>query len=209
MVDKIRASLEEVYTKQDQCSALYLSLFEDSHSVMLLIHPETGMIIAANKAATLYYGYSKEKLESMNITDINTENRSQIFEEMKRAKSEKRNYFLFQHRLGNGDIRDIEAYSSPVVINGQTVLFSVIHDITERKKREVEREMLIKDLELALSEIKTLKGILPICAACKKIRDDEGYWKQIELYISEHSGAEFTHGICPECARRLYPEAFD
>ncbi len=61
-------------------------------------------------------------------------------------------------------------------------------------------------LEKNLAEIKTLRGILPICASCKKIRDDNGYWKQVETYIREHSDAEFTHGICPECMRALYPD---
>jgi PAS domain S-box-containing protein len=72
-------------------------------------------------------------------------------------------------------------------------------DITEAK--ELERE-----LREALSRVKLLSGFLPICASCKKIRDDSGYWRQIEAYISEHSEAEFSHGICPECARKLYPE---
>ena len=63
-----------------------------------------------------------------------------------------------------------------------------------------------ENLQKTLDEIKTLQGILPICANCKKIRDDEGYWKQVEIYIEEHSNAEFTHGICPECMKKLYPE---
>ncbi len=64
----------------------------------------------------------------------------------------------------------------------------------------------IEDLQDALSKVKLLSGLLPICASCKNIRDDSGYWKQIEYFISDHSEAEFTHGICPECANRLYPE---
>jgi len=63
--------------------------------------------------------------------------------------------------------------------------------------------------QAALAEIKELKGLLPICSSCKKIRDDSGYWTQIESYISAHSNAEFTHGICPDCARKLYPEIFN
>ncbi|KIX12967.1 ANTAR domain-containing response regulator [Dethiosulfatarculus sandiegensis] len=66
-----------------------------------------------------------------------------------------------------------------------------------------------KELEQALVEIKTLRGILPICANCKKIRDDKGYWNQIEAYISEHSQAEFSHGLCPECIKELYPDMAD
>ena len=64
------------------------------------------------------------------------------------------------------------------------------------------------ELEMALKEVKTLRGFIPICAACKKIRDDQGYWYQIEVYISEHSDAEFSHGICPECKHQLYPELY-
>jgi hypothetical protein len=86
---------------------------------------------------------------------------------------------------------------------------TIARDITSRKKAEEERERLIVELSEALAKVKTLSGLLPICSSCKKIRDDKGYWTQIESYISEHSGAEFSHGICPECARKLYPECFD
>ena len=68
------------------------------------------------------------------------------------------------------------------------------------------REKLIINLQKALKDVKTLKGLLPICASCKKIRDDMGYWNQIESYIQQHSDAEFSHGICPECVKKLYPD---
>ncbi len=69
-----------------------------------------------------------------------------------------------------------------------------------------ERQELIDDLQQALDRIKVLKGLIPICAACKKVRDDEGYWKRIEDYLHEHSDADFTHGICPDCVKELYPD---
>lgn len=75
-------------------------------------------------------------------------------------------------------------------------------------KIEKEKETLIFELQDALGTIKTLQGILPICSSCKKIRDDKGYWNQIEAYISEHSQAEFSHGLCEDCAKRLYPKIF-
>ena len=81
-------------------------------------------------------------------------------------------------------------------------------DITERKKAEEQKESLLVNLQEALAKIKTLSGFLPICASCKKIRDDAGYWHQIESYIRDHSDAEFSHGICPTCAERLYPELY-
>jgi len=75
----------------------------------------------------------------------------------------------------------------------------------ERKKSEEEKEKLIAELKEALAKVKTLSGFLPICASCKKIRDDSGYWNQIEVYIQDHSEAEFTHSICPTCREGLYP----
>jgi signal transduction histidine kinase len=82
-------------------------------------------------------------------------------------------------------------------------------DITERIRAEEERERLISELQKALSEVKILSGLLPICASCKKIRDDSGYWNQIESYIRDHSDAEFSHSICPECAQKIYPGLYE
>ncbi|MFC1564759.1 PAS domain-containing protein [candidate division KSB1 bacterium] len=78
-------------------------------------------------------------------------------------------------------------------------------DITERKKADEERNKLVNNLQEALESIKILRGFLPICAHCKKIHDDKGYWTQIEKYISEHSEAEFSHGLCPQCMEEYYP----
>ena len=85
----------------------------------------------------------------------------------------------------------------------------VLRDITERRAAERERERLLADLKSAAAEISTLRGLLPICSSCKRIRDDQGYWSQIETYISKHADVRFSHGLCPDCARRLYPEVFD
>jgi PAS domain S-box-containing protein len=78
-------------------------------------------------------------------------------------------------------------------------------NISRRKKAEREKEELIGKLQESLAKIKALRGLLPICASCKNIRDDSGYWHQVETYIKEHSEANFTHSICPECTKRLYP----
>ena len=92
--------------------------------------------------------------------------------------------------------------------DGPTVV-GFIQDITERRHSEVERERLIGELKTALADVKTLRGLLPICAHCKKIRDDRGYWNRIETFIRERSDAEFTHGICPDCARKFFPDDED
>ncbi len=78
--------------------------------------------------------------------------------------------------------------------------------LERRKRAENEKERLIAELQSALQDIKTLRGLLPICAACKKIRDDKGYWNQIESYLQEHSEAEFTHSYCPDCYKKLMEE---
>lgn len=84
----------------------------------------------------------------------------------------------------------------------------ILRDVTAEKRLEAEREELIQRLQDALTRVKKLSGLLPICANCKKIRDDQGYWHQVEKYIHEHSEAQFSHGICPECAKELYPELY-
>lgn len=73
-------------------------------------------------------------------------------------------------------------------------------------RRRRKKSLLIKDLQRAVNEIRTLKGIVPICSSCKKIRDDKGFWNQIETYVRDHSEAEFSHGLCPDCATTLYPD---
>jgi hypothetical protein len=81
--------------------------------------------------------------------------------------------------------------------------------IVRRKQIESEQKTLINKLQKALSEVKLLQGLLPICSSCKKIRDEAGVWNKIESYISEHSGVEFTHSYCNDCIRKLYPEDAD
>jgi len=89
--------------------------------------------------------------------------------------------------------------------DGSITVLEVSRNITDRKKNELEKEELIRDLTAALAEINTLNGLLPICSHCKKIRNDEGYWDKLEAYIEDHSEARFSHGICPACFKELYP----
>jgi PAS domain-containing protein len=93
-----------------------------------------------------------------------------------------------------------------VVSAGRRECRAAVLDVTDRHRAEAEQERLVQELQSALARVKLLSGLLPICANCKSIRNDEGYWKQIESYISSHSEATFSHGICPECLNKLYPE---
>jgi hypothetical protein len=89
--------------------------------------------------------------------------------------------------------------------NNHLVLEGIELDVTDRKEAAEEREKLITELSDALSMVKTLQGLLPICSHCKKIRNDKGYWEQMEMYIRDHSEVEFSHSICPECAQAFFP----
>lgn len=112
---------------------------------------------------------------------------------------------------GEGHIRWIRARAFPIR-NAENKLYriaGIAEDVTESKTVALENEKLVAELKLALAEVKALSGLLPICSSCKKIRNDTGYWEQIESYIMEHSEAEFSHSICPDCATQLYPDFFD
>jgi PAS domain S-box-containing protein len=107
----------------------------------------------------------------------------------------------------NGDRVTCIVRATPLADPSSGELLGIVEsftDITERKKLEEEREELIARLSRSLEEIKTLKGIVPICSHCKKIRGDDGYWNQLEKYIHEHSEAQLSHGICPDCLRENY-----
>lgn len=108
----------------------------------------------------------------------------------------------FQNTINGSwyDIRDRAIYW----IDGRLVRLEVATDVTVKKNAEKEREQLIGELQCALDEVETLRGIIPICSHCKKIRDDQGLWNQLEAYITQHSEAEFSHGVCPECVKEHY-----
>ena len=114
----------------------FKNMFDRHNAIMLLIDPESGRIIDANKAATQFYGYTRSKLLSMRIEEINSLSRDQVKIEFVLAAKEAKNYFIFKHRLSNGEKRIVEVHSSPIAIEGQRILYSIIHDITERKKVE-------------------------------------------------------------------------
>jgi PAS domain S-box-containing protein len=126
----------------------YKQIFETNKAVKLLIEPETGKIADANQAACEFYGYTKNEILSKNISQINVLSREGIREEMEKAKNEDRLYFNFQHKTAWGELRDVEVYSGPVDLMGKTYLYSIIHDITERKNTE----NFLKKLKRAVEE---------------------------------------------------------
>ncbi|MEI7843838.1 MAG: PAS domain S-box protein, partial [Gallionellaceae bacterium] len=162
----VRITLSDI-TKRKQAEAKlresegrFHKYFEHSSSVMLLIDPSLGKIVDANGAALTYYGYSRARLTDLSINDINTLAAERIAEEMQRALREDRNYFIFQHRLASGEIRDVEVYSTPIESDGRTLLFSIVHDITQRKLAETALRISEGKLKAVLENI--VEGLVTI-----------------------------------------------
>jgi diguanylate cyclase (GGDEF)-like protein/PAS domain S-box-containing protein len=137
-----------------QSAAIYRSVFEKNSSVKLIVDPASGDIVDANPAACAFYGYSKEQLLNMQVGDINILSPDEIKAEIELARREQRKYFNFPHRLANGEIRQVEVYSGPVHIEGRTLMHSIIHDVTERRRLE-------EQLQLSETRLRTLFEVLP------------------------------------------------
>ena len=176
-----------------------------------------------NRMAYILCGYGEEDLER----GIAAKDFFANAEEYQRAVELIRGYIgksldekIAYTRSGRQDLHDFrarrkdgtefyaESQTSYVLDDqGMPVKFrTLIRDITERVEAEREMERLIEELQDALAQVKTLKGLLPICASCKKVRDDDGYWSRLDAYLGEHSNVEFSHSICPDCMKVMYPE---
>jgi diguanylate cyclase (GGDEF)-like protein/PAS domain S-box-containing protein len=139
-LQRTNASLEEKVIKRtqdlQQSEARFRQMFEHHASPMLLVEPLSGDIVNANRAAARFYGYSIAQMKAMNIAQISTSPPQEVAEQRLQAQNQERNYFVFPHRLANGEERTVEVHSSPVEVEGRRLLFSIIHDITERKQLE-------------------------------------------------------------------------
>ena len=188
----------------------YRRLFETAQDGILILNAETGQIDDVNPFLKDMLGYTHEEFMGKKLWEIgafkNTKASKAALEELQH-----KGYVRYENLpLITKDGREIavEFVSNVYLVNHHKVIQCNIRDITERKLAEEERERLILKLTEALSHVKLLSGLLPICASCKKIRNDKGYWEQMEKYITEHSEVDFSHGICPECAEKLYPEYY-
>jgi PAS domain S-box-containing protein len=180
-------------------------LFEQASDGIVILD-ENGKVYEANKRYAEILGYTPEEMRNLHVWDWDTVFTPEQLVVMIREIDDAGAHFETQQRRKDGSMVDIELSNNGAVYRGEKLVFCVCRDITDRKRAEREREKLIEDLRKALAEIKTLKGIMPICSYCKKIRDDTGYWNQLEQYIKEHSEAKLSHGVCPECAKKYFSD---
>jgi PAS domain S-box-containing protein len=168
-----------------------------------------GRILDANPALALMLGYdSVDELMTRNMQEFyrapgdRAEVVGRLFGDVSAANLE------WKRKDGAAIIVRVAAHVVDAE-DGLPCVEGIAEDITERKRVEAEREQLVGELQAALAQVKTLSGILPICAWCKKVRNDTGYWQQVESYVRDHSEAQFSHGICPECEARVRREFTD
>lgn len=183
-------------------------VFNTSPDAAVISRLSDGLIVYVNDGFVALTGLTREECVGKTTLAVhawkNPADREAVVRELQEKGSCKSHEAVFQRKDGG----EFFGLVSAAVFNLQDVphVISVTRDITARKQTEAERDRLIQELRQALANVKSLSGLLPICASCKKIRDDQGYWNQVESYVQAHSEATFTHGICPDCMKRLYPE---
>ena len=192
----------------------YRVLFESSFDAIYIIDSETGVIADCNNAAVTHHGkQSKSEIIGTTTVSLSPElqsdglpsellSRKYYRQVLETGKKE----FEWIHLKDDGSRFHSLVTLSVFSMGEKTFFMGVSKDNTYRKQAQQGREKLIQALQKSLENVKTLSGLLPICASCKKIRDDRGYWKQLETHIQEHSYASFSHSLCPECSDKLYSQ---
>ncbi len=214
---RIIGSTLEITDRKQKEDALRLSeekfhkAFQSSPYALMLTRLSDGWIVEANQGLADFSGYSHAEVIGKTTIELrlweSESQRAAMAHELAAQGVIHGKEYRFRRR--SGEIV-VGLFSADILqINGDKHILSSISDISARKRTEGEREKLISDLQEALTRVKQLSGLLPICASCKSIRDDRGYWTQIEAYLRDHSEVDFSHGLCPKCVKKLYPELCD
>ena len=204
---------KQVESRLRESEERFRSIFEESPLGMIIFDPAC-RVTKTNKAIYDMLGYTEQELAGRSLGDIAyPENKAKGANLSRQLISGKIPLFNLEMRYTkkNGEILWTNHVTTAIRNRTGAVLYclSMIEDISDRKFGEQESERLICELQDALAKIKTLRGLLPMCAWCNKVRDDSGYWKRVETYIQEHSDASFTHGICPSCLKKADPETYE
>lgn len=186
----------------------YELIFNTSPDAAVVTRLEDGSIVNVNNGFTALTCIAREEAIGRTTLDINIWNNPADRQNVIKELTEKGYCDNYEVVLKRKDGSLFSGLMSAKTITLQSVLHTVsfTRDVTELKQAEMALKEESKRLQKALDEVKTLRGIVPICANCKNIRDDQGYWNQVEQYVGKHSEARFSHGICPDCFAKLYPE---
>ncbi|MEJ2640730.1 MAG: PAS domain S-box protein [Desulfosarcinaceae bacterium] len=175
----------------------------------IVVIDERGQVFEANRKYAQMLGYPLEEVMKLHVWDWDAQWTKAQLLEMMALVDDSGDHFVTKHRRKDGSLYDVEISTNGTLVGGRKLIFCICRDITERKRAEAEKEQLIAELQAALKEIQTLREILPLCSYCKKIRNDKGYWEQVDVYIHKHLQADITHGICPECMQKRFPEEYE
>lgn len=200
--------IEELLRESEQ---RFRAIFDHSNDGILLADTEKKRFFIGNKTICQMLDYSPDEIKNLGVMDIHPpEDLPHIIDQFeKQARKEIAIAKDLPVKRRDGSIFYADVSSFPITLSGKTYLVGAFRDTTLRRRAEAERERLIAELKEALAQVKTLSGLLPICANCKKVRDDKGYWSQIEFYLEDHAAVDISHSICPDCAQKLYPEVYE
>lgn len=184
-------------------------VFRKAALPMGILHVPELVWVDVNDAWTATYGYTRDDVVGRNIVDlgfwVGLPSASDLLQQLLQEGELKR--VTITVRAKDGRLLRATLSTSLVEIDGQLCSVTTSEDMTERLRLEEEHERLLDQIAAALAKVKSLSGMLPICMCCKSIRDDDGYWQRLEKYIAENSDAVLTHGVCPSCHDKYYPEA--
>lgn len=170
---------------------------------ILLVRSGDGTVAFANPAALRLLGYSDGDLVGRHYSALFPPESGLSRDELLSAIVENDGVFVQEFELKNGEPRVLDLMASLLADGADDHILMTIRDVRERCQAEQERNRLLAELEERLAEIRTLSGLIPICAWCRRVREDEGYWTQIEEFVEQRSDAGFSHGVCPDCQSEL------
>jgi len=178
-------------------------VMQESHAGMVVMN-RAGGVVEANEEFARQIGYSLDECQRLHIWEWNPGVPKDVLLQMLAEVGVAGESIETTHTRKDGSTYEVEISSQGSEIAGEKYVLAVCHDVSERNRIQAERERLIGELQEALAEIRTLRGILPVCSYCHKVRDDEGYWHRVDVYIRDHSEANVSHGICPDCLKKYY-----
>jgi hypothetical protein len=196
-IERDEAEYKSALQKLADKEAFNFALFQ-YNPVLTVVVDKEGRVVKSNRAK-IKSGDRLPNIGDIMYRDYASRHELDMYERLMACiRTGKSDYFPELHYDNRILSITISPFPQGAIITSQ--------DITVQKTVELDRLKLIEKLQQALSEVETLRGLLPICACCKKIRDDKGYWNHIEAYLGMHAHAEFTHTMCPECAKQYYPD---